>query len=162
MENSPAGLADLSHQLFLTPCILLKITFPHSLCLASVVTIMSQPFKGPCSELRSKEGHTQAGLKTLAHSATALGQVSPWEMVIHYPPELRSPSFVQAWLLVRCPYYHTLGHRDMAEMFGSQETKEFQPSMWSRPQKAQCTHACADDMPELPPSPGIGPRCVCL
>lgn len=109
MENSPAGLADLSHQLFLTPCILLKITFPHSLCLASVVTIMSQPFKGPCSELRSKEGHTQAGLKTLAHSATALGQVSPWEMLIHYPPELRSPSFVQAWLLVRCPYYQYFG-----------------------------------------------------
>lgn len=56
--------------------------------------IMSQPFKGPCAELRSKEGHTQAGLKTLGHSATALGQVSPWETVMHYPPELRSPSFV--------------------------------------------------------------------
>ena len=73
---------------------LLKVTLPHSLCLASVVIIMSQPFKGPCAELRSKEGHTQAGLKTLGHSATALGQVSPWETVMHYPPELYSPSFV--------------------------------------------------------------------
>lgn len=154
MEDSPAGLVDLSHQLFLTPCLLLKITFPHSFCLASVVTIMSQPFEGLCPELRSKETHTQAGLKTLAHSATALGQVFPWETVMHYPPELRSPSFVQAWLLVRCPYYHTLGHRDMAEMLGSQEKKEFQLSTLSRPPKAPFTHA--NDMLELPPSPGIG------
>lgn len=158
MEDSPAGLVDLSHQLFLTPCMLLKITFPHSLCLASVITIMSQPVEGPCPELRSKERHTQAGLKTPAHPATALGQVSPWETAMHYPPELRSPSFVQAWLLVRCPYYHTLGHRDMAEMLGSQEAKEFQLSTWSRSQKVPCTHSRANDMPESPPSPRIGPR----
>ena len=68
-------------------------------------------------------------------------------------PVLSKPGF-----LSDVPIINTLGHRDMAEMFGSQETKEFQPSMWSRPQKAQCTHACANDMPELPPSPGIGPR----
>lgn len=62
--------------------------------------------------------------------------------------EWRSPNTICAWLLVRCPYCHALGQRDVVEDDWKPRNKETSGLDVSRSQKAEINEGTREEMGE--------------
>lgn len=122
LENSLAGLTDLSHQGFFFFTAFENIISPFSLghqCGHHHVPHEMAPgfgmkaFRGPISWAQVKVRTLWLGWG----SWPILPQLSGHGLsVMTEHAALHSSNFVHAWFLVRCPHHHTLGQRDVAEV----------------------------------------------
>lgn len=139
-QKTPAGLIDLSHQVVFNSLHAFWLNTSPFLCLANYWShCVPASFKAH-AELRSG-GHTQAGLKTLGHSAK-LWVVPLMRAVMHYPLITWSPSLSKHGFLSDVP------------IICLQVTETWQRCLEAKKQgisalnmigilKGTCTHSCA-------------------